>query len=174
MYCIFWQPQHKRLAEWSECSWQTEMANAGARPCRGAEGAGLVQPGEGKALGGDNSSPQAVPMRRLSHTGSQAPHCCACWADETLRAEAEGGEVQTSGIFPLRTVRCLSRWPKSCVTPSWPWGSKTQLGLLKAFSNLVWPSCFEQEVGIQTPQIPFQHDFFYDPMIYYIFPKLYI
>lgn len=117
MCCVFWQPQHKRLAHWSECSWEPGMVNAGARPCRGAGGAGLLQSGAGKVLGAGKSSPQAVPMRRLSDVGSQALHCCAWWADERLWAEAEGGEVQTSGIFPLRAVRHWSRWPRGRVTP---------------------------------------------------------
>lgn len=114
MYCIFWQPHHKRLAH---CSWETDGKCRSTSLQRGwGSWAGSVWSRE--ALGGDKSIPQPVATRRLSDVGSHALHCCAWWADERLWAEVEGGEVQTSGIFPLRAVRHWSRWPRGCVTPS--------------------------------------------------------
>lgn len=102
--------------------WHTGVSAAEFRDgkCRStslqrAEGAGLAQSGEG--------------------IGSQALHCCACWVDARLWAEAEGGEVQNFPVeFPPEgsQEQMTQRLCDSILGV----GSQPQQGLLKAFSNL--------------------------------------
>lgn len=83
--CILAPPtQEIGTLEWAQLR-DTEMVNAGAHPCRGAEGAGLVQSGEGKALRGDNGSPHQCPWGGCQgHREPDSPLLCLVGWWETL------------------------------------------------------------------------------------------